>query len=240
VQVTGLAPATSVRVSLGGAEETVELAQGETRTLELEPRRARQRHTVTGPRAWVYQLRVQSDRGAMFHWTRQYPPWPCDSFRFDRQVSESFYAGAIVRFLGETAELQRDIYQVGWEGAVLPEIIRPGERFMVPVTLVNRSQFPWLESGAAKINLSSHWLDLAGNAVEFDGLRTAVPALEPGATATLRLEVQAPETPGSYLLEFDLVREYVSWFAERNGGNTYRTQVELAPADLVVQRPREP
>ena len=82
--------------------------------------------------------------------------------------------------------------------------------------------------------------DLAGNPIEFDGLRTAVPPLEPGTGATLSLEIQAPKAPGRYLLELDLVREYVSWFADRNGGNTYRAQVEVMPAGAASERPSGP
>ncbi len=230
VQLVGQAPDSTVEISLGGDRETLQLTEGEARTVELEPRRAARRHLVVGPAAYVYELEVRSDRGGMVHWTRYFPPWPCDSFRFDRQVSESFYGGVALRLLGPSDEVASDIYQLSWDQVTAPATVGRGERFVVTAEITNRSRAAWTARGVAEINLSSHWLETDGTAVDFDGLRAPAPPLAPGESGRVELPVRAPSRPGVYLLELDLVREYVSWFAERNGGQTHRSEVTVTVA----------
>jgi hypothetical protein len=77
---------------------------------------------------------------------------------------------------------------------------------------------------------SYHWLDDLGNPIAWDGLRTAVPALEPGAAATLDLPVRAVMPPGRYRLAFDLVLEHRCWLSEI-GNAMLELDVEVAPRD---------
>src|SRR5262245_56296668 len=64
---------------------------------------------------------------------------------------------------------------------------------------------PWrveLENaGAARwdgVKLAYHWLDERGNPIVWDGLRTDLPALEPGSRAVVAPSVRAPILPGRY------------------------------------------
>ena len=43
--------------------------------------------------------------------------------------------------------------------------------------------------------------------------------LQAGATMNIPITVKAPETPGRYLLKFDLVSEGIDWF-EQSGSQT--------------------
>jgi hypothetical protein len=65
---------------------------------------------------------------------------------------------------------------------------------------------------------SYHWLDDLANPIRWDGLRTEVPPLPPGASTTLELPVRAVMPPGRYRLAFDLVLEHRYWLSEI--GNT--------------------
>ncbi len=66
----------------------------------------------------------------------------------------------------------------------------------------------------APVFFSYHWLRPDGGVVEYDGLRTPFPrALEPGGAVELTFRLAAPEAPGRYVLELDLVEEGVTWFS---------------------------
>ena len=52
--------------------------------------------------------------------------------------------------------------------------------------------------------------------VKYDNKRSYLTApLQPDADEVVELEVQAPNEPGSYQLELDLVWEGVAWFKEK-------------------------
>ena len=88
------------------------------------------------------------------------------------------------------------------------------------------------------VNLGYHWLDRNGDAVSFEGYRTALPKeVTPGTRAEVTMIVETPEQPGLYTLELDLVREKVAWFSRR-GGKTRRLEIEVTPA-LDGDGPRE-
>jgi hypothetical protein len=80
--------------------------------------------------------------------------------------------------------------------------------------------------GREGVQLSYHWLDPLGNAIVWDGPRTAFPyVVEPGGTVELDVAIVAPRPPGSYRLAFDLVEELRFWFEE----------VGSAPLDLLLE-----
>jgi uncharacterized membrane protein len=42
--------------------------------------------------------------------------------------------------------------------------------------------------------------------------------LEPGEAAKVEIKLRAPETPGHYIVEFDMVAEHVTWFEDHGSG----------------------
>jgi hypothetical protein len=65
--------------------------------------------------------------------------------------------------------------------------------------------------------------------IQDDG-RTSIPGvLEGGASVPLLLSVQAPNEPGTYICECDLVHEGISWFGDR-GSSTLRICVRVSGA----------
>ena len=102
---------------------------------------------------------------------------------------------------------------------------RAGVSGSARVRLENAGSAPWRSRGREGVQLSYHWLDPLGNAIVWDGPRTALPHIvEPGQVAELEVVVVAPRPPGAYRLAFDLVEELRFWFQE----------VGSAPLDLPV------
>jgi hypothetical protein len=95
------------------------------------------------------------------------------------------------------------------------ERMAPGERRPVYVRVMNEGThaWPWGLEQAPHIRVSYHWRTPGGALVEYEGLRSPFTArLAPGETQIVPVWVDAPETPGRYLLELDLVHEHVRWF----------------------------
>jgi len=99
------------------------------------------------------------------------------------------------------------------------------------VLVRNESNHTWPAPGSPgtryPVQLGNHWLDVDGTLRVQDDGRAGLPAdLHCGEQIELDLLVTAPERPGRYLLELDLVQELVAWFADR-GSTTLRLTVEV-------------
>jgi hypothetical protein len=106
---------------------------------------------------------------------------------------------------------------------------RAGVTTRARVRLENAGTAPWRSRGREGVQLAYHWLDPLGNAIVWDGTRTALPGVvEPGETVELESSVSAPRPPGRYRLAFDLVEEFRFWFAEL-GSAPLDLPVEVAP-----------
>ena len=110
-----------------------------------------------------------------------------------------------------------------WEALELPEQ-HAGAVAVARVSVHNTGSVPW-RSG---IFVAYHWLDDRDNPIVWDGIRTAPPPLEPGATATIDAPVRAPIPPGRYRLAFDLVAENRAWFSEL-GSPVLARDLEVLP-----------
>ncbi len=97
------------------------------------------------------------------------------------------------------------------------------------VVLENAGLGTILPQGTGHIRLSYHWLDLLGNALVWDGLRTPLEApIPPGQLATAWLRIRVPTRPGPYRLTLDLVSETRFWLAEL-GNRPLELDVEVLP-----------
>jgi hypothetical protein len=75
------------------------------------------------------------------------------------------------------------------------------------------------------IRLAYRWLDIDGTVLEAEGFRSSFPAgVEPGASAVVPVIVASPDEPGRYLLEIDVVHEFVRWF-----GSPIRVEATIEP-----------
>ena len=112
---------------------------------------------------------------------------------------------------------------VSWGDWSLPEL-QAGAETRAQVELQNAGTVPWRNG----IFLAYHWLDDRGNAIVWDGIRTALPDLPPGARAVVEPRVRAPIPPGRYRFALDLVAEHRAWFSEL-GSEMASRDVEVVP-----------
>jgi hypothetical protein len=109
------------------------------------------------------------------------------------------------------------------------EAQRAGVATPARVRLENAGTAPWRSRGREGVQLAYHWLDPLGNAIVWDGQRTALPTVvQPGEAVELESTVVAPRPPGGYRLAFDLVEEYRFWFAEL-GSQQLDIPIEVGP-----------
>ncbi len=113
-----------------------------------------------------------------------------------------------------------------------------GEDTFIDVSVTNTGRVTWQPGAEAPFRASYHWLDGdTDRVVQYDGARTELPAdIAPGATATLAMQVRAPETPGRYRLAWDLVQEHRLWFGTEAGASPAWTTVDVV-AGAVPARP---
>jgi hypothetical protein len=107
--------------------------------------------------------------------------------------------------------------------------LRAGARTTARVVLENAGGATWRSRGADGLQLSYHWLDRRGNAIVWDGVRTAFPhPVPPGATLELDVPVDGVRPPGRYVLAFDFVEEHRFWLSEV-GIPTRDVEVDVLP-----------
>jgi hypothetical protein len=111
-----------------------------------------------------------------------------------------------------------------------PQICRASADLTFHVRVENSGAARWPavgEAGTGKgaIYLGSHLLRADEEEVDWDYGRALLPRdLGPAETANIEFNVPAPQRPGRYILEFDMVAEHVSWF-EDHGSGTLRHEL---------------
>lgn len=109
---------------------------------------------------------------------------------------------------------------------------KEGEPFVAQVTVRNVGQSIWLPTSSPKgpVHLGTHLLSADGLLINRDYSRHHLThgegrPIQPGESVSFEANVPAPPK-GKYILEFDLVSEYVCWF-ENNGSPVVRIEVEV-------------
>jgi hypothetical protein len=90
-----------------------------------------------------------------------------------------------------------------------------GEQRTFDVRVWNDSDaaWPWGWDCVPEVRLGSRWYDESGLEARESQLHTAFPAaLAPGGSDVVPVHVLAPQPPGRYRLEIDLIHERVCWF----------------------------
>jgi lipoteichoic acid synthase len=114
-----------------------------------------------------------------------------------------------------------------------PRVLHAGEETTVPQTVANTGERAW---DPPRVHVSYHWLwiiprELArrSRTVPYqDGIRTELPrAVAPGAGVAIVTRLLAPPYPGLYWLQWDMVEEHVTWFAQVSPGQPRRLVVVL-------------
>jgi hypothetical protein len=130
--------------------------------------------------------------------------------------------------LTKTVTVSSPQYQVTWGSDSTPSTMTAGATATVSLSFTNTGSSAWNAAGANPVRVSYHWRTGAcpGSAsAVWDGLRTvltvdvAAGQAVSGATANVR----APATPGTYCLEYDIVKEGVAWFSWLGSAKLTRT-----------------
>jgi SAM-dependent methyltransferase len=112
--------------------------------------------------------------------------------------------------------------------------IPAGADALVRARVRNASRAYWSAApGEQMIYLGNHWLAEDGGLLVLDDGRIGLGRdLESGAEVELELRVRAPETPGRYVLELDLVQQDVCWFSDRRRLSRRRTRTVRIPVEV--------
>lgn len=103
------------------------------------------------------------------------------------------------------------------EGGNTPNYLDPGQEFEVEVEVKNTSMSFWESEGSRRTNLGTHWINRdTGEVVLWDGNRGLLEEdIEHEQEAIISIIIEAPEEPGRYILQYDMVHEGVTWFSEQ-------------------------
>jgi hypothetical protein len=112
-------------------------------------------------------------------------------------------------------EVGEDAYRASIEPYRAAVSVGPSGRRAVFVYVTNLGDAWWpaaLDDGPS-IRLGYRWLNLDGTILEAVGPRSPfLSRVPPGERVLVPVDVVAPADPGEYLLEVDIVHEYVRWF----------------------------
>jgi hypothetical protein len=117
-----------------------------------------------------------------------------------------------------------------------PTKLRVGQKETINVRVKNASDvFWWARGGETNdrndnkfyIAIGDRWLDEGGKLLsEMDGRLGISKDMRSGEELELPLLITAPDKPGEYILEVDMVQEQVSWFSDK-GSPTAKTKVSV-------------
>ena len=93
-----------------------------------------------------------------------------------------------------------------------PAAVAAAAAFRVRVRLANRSDCDSRSRAPHPVNLAWHCYAESGECLVFDGRRTALQAVKPGAVAELEMDLDAPPSAGRFRFRLTLVQEGVRWF----------------------------
>jgi len=121
--------------------------------------------------------------------------------------------------------------RAGLTSSEIPATLDAGQKKSLNVVVRNLGGATWPAVGDGEgryaVRLRDRWLNSDGSALkDEDGAAELPYDLEPGDTAGVTLNVNAPATPGEYIFELDLAQEGASWFGAR-GSKTLRAGVKV-------------
>jgi hypothetical protein len=113
----------------------------------------------------------------------------------------------------------------------MPARIAAGERSVVEIVAENTGVLRWTPPADPwpRLFLSYHLRNDVGEVLRWDGERAPIArTMESGDRGRFLAPFRAPEEPGEYLVEWDVVSEADCWFAEA-GSTVTRTRVDVVP-----------
>lgn len=233
-QVRNYAPGNRITFDMAGERRVIDFAaeRGEaaaSQRIELQPGGSPEVLAEGRGHVYAYRILVETRTGFI--------PDAAENARRKWPINE-FYLGTALLYLGPRSDLERDLFRVRWQDCEMPTRGVAGEMLTVRSRITNDSQEIWPASGPTRVNLSYRWLDADGYPVGEEGRRTPLPGnIDPGATFRVEQAVLAPDRPGVYELELDLVRERVRWFSQVRPGEPCRGEIEIQSGESSRDNP---
>ena len=170
---------------------------------------------------------IVSSPDAQFHPLQWWNPGSQELYPMVLQI------GQIPRPLG--SKDSRPAYAVGYVKHNTPAKMVAGSQVTVEMVIRNTSRRVWPEAGTNMVRLSYHWHKENGDPLPpnlWTQHRSRLPFdMTPGQTALMHILLDAPVTPGKYLLKWDMVEEFITWFAWQNVP-TLDIPVEIIPEKI--------
>ena len=156
-----------------------------------------------------------------------------DCLLLARSINYILYAVPPTDLRATAAPLSPEAMRASISCSNVPAAIVEGGRAKLDVLVRNTGGAEWPAVGDAEgrnaVRLRDRWLKTDGSIVRDEDASARIPFdMEPGDTAGLALNVSAPNEPGEYVLELDVVQEGVAWFGAR-GSQTLRVNVKVLP-----------
>ena len=128
-------------------------------------------------------------------------------------------------------------YRVGWLDIDVPASIVASQMATARLRLKNDGSKTWVTTGAHKVRLGYRWYSPAGQELALADLRTSLPHdVKPGSLVIFEeAKVQAPLTPGEYILRWDMIEEPDTWFWKKSSPREdIRVEVQEPPPEYKV------
>lgn len=104
------------------------------------------------------------------------------------------------------------------DGGSTPTYLDPGQEFTTKVTVKNTGFLLWeYDKSKGRVALGTHWVNRdTGEIVTWDGPRGLLPFdVAHNENAIVEVKLTAPEKPGRYILQYDMVHESYTWFSSQ-------------------------
>ena len=129
-------------------------------------------------------------------------------------------------------------YRTNFVSNNTPTTVPPGQTLMVNLTIQNIGKLAWNSSGTNPFRLGFQWYNTAGQMVAFPpnlDFHTPLPNDVPsGGAVTLQAQLRTPDTPGTYYLRWDMLRENVTWFTSQGDQGLLISSVTVSPTAVVT------
>ncbi|HWN10800.1 MAG TPA: hypothetical protein VNO50_16290 [Pyrinomonadaceae bacterium] len=138
-----------------------------------------------------------------------------------KSINYTVYAVLPSSLKAKSEALPENAFRARMQAENMPATLPAGATTTISVLVKNVSGALWPAVGEPgtdqyAVVLRNRWLRSDGTVVNYEDDLTRLPYdLEPGDTAGVQLKVKAPETPGQYVLELDVVEERVTWFGDK-------------------------
>lgn len=103
------------------------------------------------------------------------------------------------------------------DGGTTPNYLDPGQEFEIKVKVKNNGFLLWGFSGQNRIDLGTHWINRdTGEMIIWDGNRGLLSKdVSHNEQIIINIKIKAPDNPGRYILQYDMVHERITWFSEK-------------------------